>query len=195
MQINDNFGNQVNQLKATFDPATGPLGREAFGLAHDKNDAKKAVAEPSPDQVLNQQILETNLNVSFGSGNDSLTLLLKTAIEAINGVIEPELGISIEESVKSGVDVSPEATAERIVSLSTAFFSAYQDQHPEQDLETSVNNFVKIISGGIEQGFAEAREILQGLSVLEGSIATNIDTTYNLVQNNLQAFVDDVLGA
>ncbi|MBT3719368.1 MAG: DUF5610 domain-containing protein, partial [Gammaproteobacteria bacterium] len=47
-----------------------------------------------------------------------------------------------------------------------------------------------IIGGGIDQGFAEAREILDGLSVLEGDIATNIDATYDLVQEGLQAFID-----
>ncbi|MBT5370276.1 MAG: DUF5610 domain-containing protein, partial [Gammaproteobacteria bacterium] len=47
-----------------------------------------------------------------------------------------------------------------------------------------------IIGGGIDQGFAEAREILDGLSVLEGDIATNIDATYDLVQEGLQAFIE-----
>ena len=44
------------------------------------------------------------------------------------------------------------------------------------------------IGGGIDQGFAEARGILDGLGVLEGELKDNIDLTYDLVQQGLQAF-------
>ena len=47
---------------------------------------------------------------------------------------------------------------------------------------------VAVIGGGIEQGFAEAREILDGLGVLQGDIANNIEQTYQRVQEGLQAF-------
>ena len=39
---------------------------------------------------------------------------------------------------------------------------------------------------GIEQGFAEARKILDGLGVLQGKIATDIDETYARLQDGLQ---------
>jgi len=49
-----------------------------------------------------------------------------------------------------------------------------------------------VISGGIDKGFKDARDILEGLNVLkEGNIAGNIDATYDLVQKGLQAFVDN----
>jgi hypothetical protein len=56
--------------------------------------------------------------------------------------------------------------------------------------EESLTAFVDIIRGGIDQGFAEAKDILTSLKVLEGDIATNIDKTYDLVQEGLQSFVD-----
>ena len=46
-----------------------------------------------------------------------------------------------------------------------------------------------MIRGGIEQGFSEARDVLDSLSVFEGDIATNIDSTYDLVLEGLSAFV------
>ena len=55
-----------------------------------------------------------------------------------------------------------------------------------------MNQFVDVISGGIDQGFAEAREILDGLKVLNGDIASNIDATYELVQDKLAAFVENL---
>ncbi|MES9855133.1 MAG: DUF5610 domain-containing protein [Sedimenticola sp.] len=187
-----NFGNQVHQLKSSFDKSNGPLGQEVSTLAHEKNDIRKGVDELTLQQSLNMQIMESTLEVSIASGNNSLSLLLKTAIDQLNGILEPVLGVSLKEASDSGLDVTPEATADRIVSLSTKFFSAYQERHPEMDLETAVNEFTNLIKGGIEKGFEEARAVLGGLGVLEGDIAANIDKTYALVQEKLQSFVAEV---
>lgn len=144
----------------------------------------------------NQAILQASLDVSISSGNDSLALLYRTAVNELNKVLETDLGSSaIQKAYDSGLDVTPEATAERIVSLSANFFSSYQNQHPEMDYQTQVESFVGIISGGIDQGFAEARDILDGLNVLEGDIAANIDTTYTMVQEKLVTLMDTLLNA
>ena len=58
-------------------------------------------------------------------------------------------------------------------------------------MEEALVKFTDIISGGIAQGFAEARDILDGLQVLEGDIASNIDKTYDLVQTGLAAFIEN----
>jgi len=150
---------------------------------------------PTPPQQAkaeqNRQILQAQENLSLRSGNQSLQLTLRAAIDALNQRLAPELGPNaIERAQESGLDQSPEATAGRIVSLSTAMFSRYQEIHPELDTPQQAQSFVDIIRGGIEQGFAEAREILEGLGVLEGDIAANIDRTFALVQDGLQAFLD-----
>ncbi|RTE64554.1 hypothetical protein EH243_16455 [Amphritea opalescens] len=144
----------------------------------------------------NQAILQASLDVSISSGNDSLTLLYRSAVTELNKVLETDLGTSsIQKAYDSGLDVTPEATADRIVSLSGAFFSSYQEQHPEMDLQTQAESFISVISGGIEQGFAEARDILEGLQVLDGDIAANIDTTYDLVQEKLSALTDTLMNS
>jgi hypothetical protein len=56
---------------------------------------------------------------------------------------------------------------------------------------TALNDFIELIGGGIDKGFAEARQILDGLKVLEGDIASNIDKTYELVQVGLKAFMEN----
>ena len=88
-----------------------------------------------------------------------------------------------------GIDMSPEATADRIVSLSTAFFSSYHEQHPELSQKKAITKFINIISGGINTGFGEARNILSRLNVLDGDIATNIDLSYALVQEKTNCFL------
>ena len=56
--------------------------------------------------------------------------------------------------------------------------------------QEQADKFVQVIGGGIQTGFTEAREILDGLGVLEGDIETNIDKTYSIIQEELAAFRD-----
>lgn len=147
---------------------------------------------PSPQQqqknAHNVAILESTV-ATIGSKDDPLALVLRSAIEKLNEVLAPDLGPNaIQGAIDSGLDVSPEATAERIVGLSTAFFSAYREQHAGESDEDALTGFIATISKGIERGFSEAREILAGLQVLEGNVASNIDQTYDLVQEKLVAF-------
>jgi hypothetical protein len=143
-------------------------------------------------QALNASILKASMEVSLSAGNNSMSLLFKTAIENLNQVLAPELGDNaIQVAADSGMDFGPQATADRIVSMSTAFFGKYAEKHPEKDLQTALNDFTKLIGGGIDKGFAEARQVLDGLKVLEGDIASNIDKTYEFVQSGLKSFVDN----
>jgi len=143
-------------------------------------------------QQLNRAIVTSSLEASLNVGNDALGLLYKSAIEHLNDVLGPELGDNaIQRAYDAGVDVSPEATAGRIVSMSTAFFGAYRELHPDLDLESALDAFTKLIGGGIDRGFAEARDVLDGLGVLGGDIAANIDRTYTLVQQGLKDFVEN----
>jgi hypothetical protein len=189
MEIN-NFGQQVQELAKSDDKkANGPFGQTVSELAHAKNAEK---AELSSQEQLNISIVQATIDVSVSSGNEPLSLLLKSAIEGINDALQATHGDNaIQAAYDSGLDVSPEATADRIVSLSTAFFSSYQEQHPELSQEEALIKFVDVISGGIDQGFAEAREILDGLQVLEGDIASDIDKTYELVQSGLTSFLEN----
>jgi hypothetical protein len=117
--------------------------------------------------------------------------LLKTALQGINEALEAE-GIknSVISTYESNIDYSPEASAERIIGFSTQLFSAYKADNLEMGEADALTSFVDIISGGIEQGFAEAREILDSLNVLDGDIAENIEKTYGLVKAGLQNFID-----
>jgi len=178
--------------KAPDKKANAPMGQQVSELAHDKKAEK--IQEPvsvSQKKQLNAAIIESTLEFSNSLGDKPLSLLLKTALQGINEALKADgIETSVEDAYESGIDFSPEATAERIVAFSTQFFGAYQEQHPEMSEEESLTAFVDVIKGGIEQGFGEATEILEGLKVLEGDIANNIDKTYELVQQGLQSFID-----
>ena len=153
------------------------------------------VKDISPKEVsrreLNIAILQAHQDVSINIKDQPQALVYKAAIDSINEKLEADFGKdAIQRTAESGIDVSPEATAERIVRLSTQLFSSYQKQNPELDTQEQVDRFVDVISGGIDTGFGEARDILDGLGVLEGEISENIDKTYSLVQEGLTSFRD-----
>src|SRR5699024_975549 len=112
------------------------------------------------------QILQASLDVSISAGDNSMALLYRSAIDSINEHLAPELGPNAIQAAMQQ-DNSPEATAERILSQSTAFFDAYARQHPNKDPEQLLNDFVEVIRGGFEKGYAEAVDILSGLGVME----------------------------
>jgi len=200
---NATFGQDVRQSVQTSDKKeNGPVGQQVSGLAHEKRtDAVQEPASITAKKQLNAAIIESSLKFNKTIGDQPLSLVLKTALQGINEALQgAEIGdvndskisnvTSVEDAYESGIDFSPEATAERIVSFSTQFLGSFREQHPEMTEEESLTAFVDIISGGINQGFSEAKDILGGLKVLEGDISTNIDTTYDLVQSGLQSFVD-----
>ena len=153
----------------------------------------------SPASVAQQQKASLNASilksteVDLNAKDNPLALTLRAIIDELNTVLEPELGPNaIDAAAESGLDVSPDATAERIVNLSTAFFPAFQDSNPDESGDEVLTHFLDVIRSGIDQGFAEARDILEGLAVLEGTIASNIDRTYELVQEKLDAFQQNI---
>jgi len=136
----------------------------------------------------NITILESAAAI-IGVKDDPLALVFSTAIDNINQVLEDEFGENaIQKSFEAGLDVSPEATADRIVSLSTSFYGAFRAQHADEDESAALTSFMQTITRGIEAGFAEAKDILEGLEVLEGNIADDINQTYSLVEEKLAAF-------
>ena len=138
-------------------------------------------------------ILQASLEVSINSQNDPLALVYKSAIENLNDVLRPELGDNAIQAASSQ-DNSPEATAGRIVDFITNMFGLFKQNNVDKDDGTNVDDYMSLVLKGVDQGFKEARGILDGLKVLNGDIASNIDKTYDLVQKSLADFVAKIKG-
>lgn len=133
---------------------------------------------------LNVSILQASVDVSLSSGNDSLALLFQSAIAGINDILEPEFGKNAIQNAASpdlSQDNGPDGTAGRIVSLSTGFYEAFKQQHVGEPAADVLKQYMATIGSGFEQGYQEARDILQGMKVLNGDIASGIDKTHELV--------------
>jgi hypothetical protein len=170
-------------VNATVAAPTAPV---SVAASQQSTDAAPAPATQARLQ-LNAAIVQASLKVSIGAQDDPLALLLKSALTGINEALKGQLGDNAIQNAMSQ-DNTPAGTAGRIVSLSTAFFAAYQKQHAGEDPDQVLSNFMSTIKGGMEQGFKEARDILSGLSVLNGDIASNVDQTYALVQKGYADF-------
>lgn len=176
----------VSPVQSVDTPGTERVGATGTsGVADIRADARAQ---------LNISILQASVDVSINSGNEPLALLLKSAIAGINDILAPEFGQNAIENAVSQ-DNTPEGTAGRIVSLSTAFFAAFKQQHSGETEADVLKNFMTTIRGGFEQGYREARDILEGMNMLSGDIASNIDKTYALVVQGYADFVATQSGA
>ncbi|WP_440874271.1 DUF5610 domain-containing protein [Thalassotalea sp. PLHSN55] len=187
---NSTQANNSTQASNAVSASNSTLANASDKTAANADNQQSESLAVSQKKQLNAAIIESTLKFSHSESSEGLALMLKTALEGINEALgEAGIETSGEKSVyDAGIDFSPEATAERIVAFSTKFISAYQAQHPDMSEQDSVSTFVDIITGGIDTGFSEAKEVLGGLNVLEGEIADNIGKTYALVQQGLQAF-------
>lgn len=172
------FGASISSLAK--DPANktdGPFGQLVSSLAKERNAARSN---------------ETDVSLSLNSGSSTLAsqeLLTKTVLDALNKKLEDSFGPNaIQNAYEQGIDVSPQATADRIVQGATGLFARFSEKYADLSETERLDSFMATIRSGIEQGFKEARDILEGLNVLQGDIASNIDKTYELVQQGLDKF-------
>jgi len=160
--------------------------------ADDNRDMKDTRAQVK--QAQNAAILSAHERVSLSSNNESLSLLYKTALEGINAELEPVMGKNATQKIyDAGTDTSPQATADRIVSFATNFYSRYKEMNPGESEEETLNNFMEIIGGGIEKGFTDAKNILTGLQVFEGDVESDVDKTYELIMQGLDKFREKMM--
>ena len=182
-------------------PATSALASGAFqhadaarqnSAAGSRVQRQEQVSEAALRKDLNVGILQASMAVSIRAGDQSQALLFRTAIEGINEALAPTLGPDAIQNAM-GQDNSAEATAGRIVSMSTAFFEAYAARRPDDDPETVLRDFMGVIRGGFEKGFGEARDILSGLGVFNGAVEADVTKTRELVLQGYDRFMLDRL--
>jgi len=103
-------------------------------------------------------------------------------------MFKPYLGDgAVQRAVDSGLDMSPEATAERILSFATQIIGRAEANQADlpADQQRSREQLFNNVKIGVERGFEQARDILEGLQALEGSVKETVDTTYSRVQEGL----------
>ena len=101
------------------------------------------------------------------------------------------LTLDVESLLSSGLDFSPEATSQRIVEFAISFFDAFKNNHQEDGGEEQLDGFVDLIKDAVEEGFAQAGDILAGIGNTPGKVADDIDRTQELVMQGIDRFADE----
>lgn len=88
----------------------------------------------------------------------------------------------------TSADISPEATADRIVGFALGLKGTFARQNEDLSQAEMMAKFEVEIRRGIEEGFGNATSILRDLELMEGDVQDNVDTTWDLVQEKLNDF-------
>lgn len=124
----------------------------------------------------------TRINIEF-----SMSILQERTQSKIDMAL-PESQQGTLGGFDPNMDMSPEATAERIVDFATGFLDAYKMQHSEMSDEEATKNFMELIRGAIDEGFAQAKDIITSLNAMSPELDNTITETYDLVQQGLDNF-------
>ena len=163
----------IQATRATFQmqKMTADAGRsvEAKSILVDAVNVNIRVDEGFANQVLNDSL------------NDKLNAMFK----------EAGMDTTVDSLLKSGLDFSPEATANRIVKLATGFFGQYQANNEGTGEGEQIEGFVEMIKGAVEKGFAGAQEMLEGLGDIDPDVQEGIDKTSDLVVKGIDDWASE----
>jgi hypothetical protein len=121
------------------------------------------------------RVLEDNLAASFDAAFSKAGLDLNT-----------------ENILSSGLDFSPEATANRILEFSTSLFDGFMANHAgDEDSGPGLGGFKDLIKGAVKEGFTQAKGILEGIGEIPGGVSDDIETTFILVMSGIDAFGEE----
>lgn len=167
-----------------------------------------ALSSPAPlvvngynPQNINLTILQSSLSPSSNPDSDAATVDINPLTGAL-GLSAEEIVAKLNELLAGKLppegiaalkaeETSPESTAERIVRQVTAIFDSYSKQRGDEDQEKVLESFMKAVRSGVEQGYQEAFDILEGLGAFKfDGVQSGVEQTKILIESKLQAFED-----
>lgn len=126
--------------------------------------------------------LNDEVSISMLTPEKTQALLNRQIAEKLKDRFAEE-GIELKDL--QAQDFTPEKVSERILSFVSGRILSEQDTDKQSQLMEQARE-------GIERGFAEAKEILDSLDVLNGKVKDDIDSTYDLIQQGLARLQDQI---
>jgi hypothetical protein len=164
-------------------PVISPTRRETTSPAAGET-AVAARPPRGPEGLARSIMADGGLSFLRGRLEEKLGALFDKAAEQ-----NPELAAAGPEAFfDTSVDVSPEATADRIVGFALGLKGVFARQNQDLSSEEMMSRFETEIRRGIGEGFGHARGVLQDLDLLDGEIRENVDATWDLVQQKLDNY-------
>ena len=161
------------------------------GVSTKTVEQKSEVAEESPSLgTTNSDSIEIS---AAGISAFANKVLRENSLAELNKILQANDEGATPIQDLDPTEHTPEKTADFIVSLSPRFFDSYSSCHPELDSQGVLDGYMELISGGIQKGFDDARDILEGLDLLNNTIAEGVDKTDSLVSEGLKRFYEQKL--
>ena len=127
------------------------------------------------------------VDVDFDELYKSLQVKAQKVVDKLNEVLKAKLPDGIA-SLKPE-EVTPEATADRIVSGATALFDAFAKSNPDLQGEELLKRFMDAVRSGVKQGYEDAAGTLEALGAFEfEGVKDGIEKTMQLIEEKLQIF-------
>lgn len=124
----------------------------------------------------------TEIDFSFAR-----TVLENSLQDRLDAAFENEgIDLSTEGLLQGGVDLSPEATAGRIIDFATGFFGLAAQEGQEDEL-ARLENFTSLIRGAVQEGFGQARDFLSAFQPSD-EVTDAIDRTFEMVMAGIASF-------
>lgn len=170
-----------SSLSAAVDAASPAFSNASL------SDAKSAADLAALQSLQTPSLGSDSVHVGFEDLYKSLTVAGRKIIDSLNELLKEQLPGGIQSLQPA--DVTPEATADRIVSAVTAMFSSFREQHAEMSDEEALNRFMELARGGVEKGYGDAFEILEGLGAFEyEGVQEGVEQTKKLIDQKLADF-------
>ncbi len=149
------------------------------------------------DRLLKNTIkpYQTTEKKSALTRQDSLSIGILTP-KKTQAILNRELADKLEQRFKDeGIelkglkaeDFTPQKVSDRIMSFVSGRILSEQDSEKQQQLMQQARE-------GVKQGFAQARDILDSLSVLNGQVKDDVDKTYDLIQQGVDKLNQQITG-
>lgn len=164
----------VNSYNSSLIPdinSINPKAQESSLILASTLSGADAVRGENPDSV----------NLAF---DDSLILLAQKVSGKLQDLLKKNFPDGVPEYKPN--EVTPEATAERIVTGVASLFSSYQRANPELEGEELIKGFMEQARKGVESGYSDAFDTLKGLGAFDlPGIQEGIEQTKELLGTKL----------
>ncbi|MCB0331310.1 MAG: DUF5610 domain-containing protein [Bdellovibrionales bacterium] len=176
---------------AQFGATKLPPVSQVYPRKHHDDAVKGALLSSKVSYSADQLVLEKSFRsddaavVRLSSGAQlGLTISAEEIVAQLNEYLAEDLPEGLESL--NPEDFTPEATANRIVDQIAGLFPAFRDQNPNLSDEEAVEEFITLANKGIEQGYNEAFDILDGMGAFQiGGVEESISKTLELLKERM----------
>lgn len=178
---------QLNKYEHTQRPeAPGARRNERAKERSAQGDSVKL----SPE-AFKRQLDSDIVKATFDITEDQVTKILEEHGLTAEDLFEKAGKSKYLESIANPADLSPEATAERILGGITGYiFGAWQLGRPNMTL-ADFEEFEKAVMSGFERGLGEAKDVIHGEGKLNDEMSGGIAKTEELVRAGLATFFEE----